>query len=198
MNNPAADDAFARLLADKAACVVVSVDYSKAPRHPFPAAYEDLIDLSLAVIADPQLHVDPKKVVLCGSSSGGNLALAIAQDNRIRSKIHGVLALTPVVDFVIPFEEKLASRPDPNVPDFLSSTYHSIVKLYVSRHSTPFEDVRLSPGRFAQRQDLPEHIYLISAEHDLLSKETENMAERLAQGCARRQTESGWQAGGIT
>lgn len=70
VNNPSADDALARYLADKTECLVVSVDYRKAPQNPFPAAYEDIVDLSLAVIEDTALPVDRSKVVLAGNSAG--------------------------------------------------------------------------------------------------------------------------------
>ena len=197
VNNPAADDVLARFLADRAQCVVVSMDYSKAPRNPFPAAYEDLIDLSLAAIGDLELGIHPGKVVLCGSSSGGNLALAIAQDSRLRSKLHGVIAFTPAVDLVTPLENKMATRPDPTIPDFLESMYHNIVKFYIAGQEVSLEDVRISPNRFASRQDLPEHMYLCGAEHDLLSREAELMAEKLAQGFEKQKTEKGWQAGPV-
>ena len=197
MNNPAADDVLARYLADKARCVVASMDYSKAPLRAFPAAYEDLIELVLAAIGDVELDIDPEKVVLCGSSSGGNLALAIAQDPRIRPKLMGVLAFTPIVDFVTPYEQKLATRPNPQVPDFLSGYYHSMVRAYLGGRDVSLESVMLSPARFRTRQDLPEHLYLVGVEHDLLSKEVEVMAERLAEGLEKTNTEKGWQVGSV-
>ncbi len=52
VNAPAADDPIARHLADNANCIVVSIDYSKAPQNKFPAAYEDVVAQSLAVIDD--------------------------------------------------------------------------------------------------------------------------------------------------
>ena len=68
MNNPAADDPIARHLADNAQCIVVSIDYSKAPQNRFPIAYEDVIAQVLAVIQDDDLPVVLGSVVLCGRS----------------------------------------------------------------------------------------------------------------------------------
>ncbi len=102
VNNPAADDIIARHLSDKAQCVVVSIDYGKAPQNQFPSAYEDVIAQSLAAIHDPDLPLDHERprVVLCGSSAGGNLVLAAAQDSRLRPVVMGVAGIYPPVDLV--------------------------------------------------------------------------------------------------
>ncbi|QIX00184.1 hypothetical protein AMS68_005701 [Peltaster fructicola] len=197
MNSPCTDDNAARYVADNVGCNVVSVDYSKAPRNPFPAAYEDLVALSLDIIGDSSLHVNPEQVVLWGSSAGANLALAIAQDPRLRSKIAGVLANTPVVELITPFEAKMASRPDPAVPDFLQTTYSNLLKFYLAGQDISTKDVRLNPSQFAKRENLPKHMYLTSAEHDLLSRESRLMAEDLAKGAEKQQLDDGWQAGSV-
>ena len=98
VNNPSADDALARRLADTANSLVVSIDYSKAPQNPFPAGYEDVVALCLAVIDDDALHINKRKVVLAGNSAGGNFALGAAQDPRLRSRILGVLGLYVSLD----------------------------------------------------------------------------------------------------
>ncbi|KAJ8611464.1 hypothetical protein MRB53_037983 [Persea americana] len=197
MNSPAADDGFARYLADKINCVVVAVDYSKSPRHKFPAAYQDLIRLTQTVIDDTSLHIDRKKVVICARSSGANLALGTAQDSRLRNKLAGLVAITPLVDFVTPLETKMSTRPDPDFPDFLAGMYGKLTGLYVGDPTVSLDDVRLSPCNFEKRTDLPEHIYLIAAEHDLLWKETEDMAEKLAAGSKKQKTKNGWSAGNV-
>lgn len=82
VNNPSLDDIMARYIADHAKCCVVSIDYGKAPQAKFPVAYEDVVALSLAAIEDPELPIDRSRVVLCGSSAGGNLLLVLR-------RIHG-------------------------------------------------------------------------------------------------------------
>jgi acetyl esterase/lipase len=200
VNNPSADDELARFLADTCKCLVVSIDYRKAPQNIFPAAYEDIVDSVEALIQDASLNVRPGKVVLSGNSAGGNLALAAAQDPRIHPNIAGVLGLYPVCDGSIAVKEKLTTRPDPSVPDILESGYDDLLRLYVGSRDPGqdvLQDYRFSPAHFKSRGDLPSNIYLIGAEHDMLCAEALSMAERLALGIEKRKTKYGWEADGI-
>ncbi|KAL1997576.1 hypothetical protein VTN02DRAFT_1435 [Thermoascus thermophilus] len=73
----ATDDArWARMVLDEVGAVVVSVDYRRAPEHPFPAAVDDGVDALryLAAHAD-ELALDVSRVVLTGFSAGGNLVV---------------------------------------------------------------------------------------------------------------------------
>jgi len=198
VNYPAADDALARRLADQAHCIVVSIDYSKAPQNQFPIAYEDAIAQSLAVIDDPELPTDKSRVVLCGSSAGGNLFLGAAQDPRLRSKILGVVAIYPAVDVGVDTQTKMATRPDPSVPDFIGNSWDTIQTLYLDEHHKPsMDDVRLSPTFFATRDSLPPELLLIGAEHDMFCREVEVMADKLAAGTTKSPTKEGWRAPGV-
>lgn len=75
------DHVLARRLPDQANCIVASIDYGKVSHNKFPAAYEDIITQTLAVIDNPELSINTSKVILCGSSAGGNLLLGAAQDS---------------------------------------------------------------------------------------------------------------------
>jgi acetyl esterase/lipase len=198
VNYPAADDILARRLADQVNCIVVSIDYSKAPQNKFPAAYEDVIAQSLAVIDDSELPIDKSKVVLCGSSAGGNLLLGAAQDSRLRSQILGVVSIYPVVEFEPSSDAKMATRPDPSVPDFIGKSWDNVQKLYLDEAQKPsMEDVRLSPTFFATRESLPSEILLIGAEHDMFCREIEVMADKLAGDGAKVHSKEGWRAPGV-
>jgi len=198
VNYPAADDVLARRLADQANCIVVSIDYSKAPQNKFPAAYEDVIAQSLAVIDDPELPTDKSKVVLCGSSAGGNLLLGAAQDSRLRPKILGVVSIYPVVEFEPNSDAKMATRPDPSVPDFIGKSWDNIQKLYLDEAQKPsMGDVRVSPTFFATRESLPAEVLLIGAEHDMFCRELEVMADKLAGDKAKVSSKEGWRAPGV-
>ncbi|NUU22905.1 MAG: alpha/beta hydrolase [Streptomycetaceae bacterium] len=81
-------DPVARRLADRAACLVVSVEYRLAPEHPFPAAHED----AYAAYAWVRTHAaelggDPERVAVAGDSAGATLAAAVclmARDRGLR------------------------------------------------------------------------------------------------------------------
>lgn len=72
---------------DATGCVVISVDYRLAPEYPYPAASEDCY-AALAWMHDAAdiLGIDREHIVLCGASSGGCLAAAVALMARDRKK----------------------------------------------------------------------------------------------------------------
>ena len=81
-------DGICRVLADEADCVVVSVDYRRAPEQPFPAALEDAVAATewAADAAGSDGDSDRDAVDLSadgrlavgGDSAGGNLAAAVS------------------------------------------------------------------------------------------------------------------------
>ncbi|KAF0325698.1 hypothetical protein GQ607_007140 [Colletotrichum asianum] len=75
--------------------IVVSVCYRKAPESPFPCGLHDSYDGLLWCKKNARtLGVDPKKIILSGSSAGGNLAAALAiecRDNDITGIVAQVL-----------------------------------------------------------------------------------------------------------
>jgi len=78
-------DATCRSLANATGCGVLSVDYRLSPEHPFPAALEDsYAALSYAAAEADRLAALPRGLVVCGSSSGGNLAAGVALMARDR------------------------------------------------------------------------------------------------------------------
>jgi acetyl esterase len=72
-------DATMRALANSTGCVVVSVNYQKAPEHPFPIPFEDAwASLLWTVENADELDIDIGRIGLLGDSAGGNLAAAVA------------------------------------------------------------------------------------------------------------------------
>ncbi len=93
-------DAQARRLANYSGCTIIAVDYRLAPEHKFPAAYED----SIAVVrwiarSAGYIGVTPGPFGVCGDSSGGNLAAAVALAARDEGLPLGAQVLIyPVLD----------------------------------------------------------------------------------------------------
>jgi monoterpene epsilon-lactone hydrolase len=74
----------------------VSIDYRMPPDHPFPAAPEDCVVVYEALLET----VDPKRIVIGGSSAGGNIAAAATLMIRDRGLPlpAGTILLSPEVD----------------------------------------------------------------------------------------------------
>ncbi len=94
-------DASCRAISSLAKAIVVSVDYRKAPEHPFPAAPEDSYAAFQYVVDHAaELKGDPKHVAIAGESAGGNLATVVslmAKERHGHLPVHQVL-IYPVVN----------------------------------------------------------------------------------------------------
>lgn len=137
------------------------------------------------ILKDTSLVFDRKKIFLFGRSAGGNLVPAAAQDPILRGLIARVIGLYAVTDASIAISAKMAAKPDTTIPDMLESGYTDLMELYLGAKEAKdakSRDVRASPGLFWERENLPEHIYLIGGEHYLLCAEALDMAKRLAGG----------------
>jgi acetyl esterase/lipase len=88
--------AFGAKAADELGVRTVSVDYRTPPAHPFPAALEDCFAVYRQLLAEAR----GRKIVIGGSSAGGNLAAAVTlliRDRGLALPI-ALILLTPEVD----------------------------------------------------------------------------------------------------
>ncbi|MCG7374138.1 lipolytic protein [Pseudomonas luteola] len=89
-------------LALKTGTKVLAVDFRLAPEHPFPAAIDDCYR-ALQYVHDRHMDIgiDPRKIIVAGDSSGGNMAVVLAMMSRDRSGpvIAGQALISPVLDF---------------------------------------------------------------------------------------------------
>lgn len=94
-------DPICRSLAKGGGCVVVSVDYRRAPEHKFPAAAEDCYAATVwAARHASEIGADPARLAVAGDSAGGNLAAVVALMARDRGEPRIVfqLLIYPVTD----------------------------------------------------------------------------------------------------
>ncbi|MUM18107.1 alpha/beta hydrolase [Mycobacterium sp. CBMA271] len=94
-------DGLCRLLANQMPAVIVSVDYRRAPEHRWPAAAEDMFLATCWAVRNVRsLGGDPKRVIVCGDSAGGNLAAVTALMARDMGgpSIAAQILIYPVLD----------------------------------------------------------------------------------------------------
>ena len=95
-------DLLCRHLTKKSECKLIAVDYSLAPEYKFPCSLEDSINAVNYIFENnKQIKFDKKKVVVCGDSAGGNLALivAILSKEKKLPKIIGQILFYPWIEF---------------------------------------------------------------------------------------------------
>jgi acetyl esterase len=93
-------DSICHRLARSSGCVVIAVDYRRAPETRFPGALDDCSAALRWIVADAaSVDVDGERLALCGDSAGGNLAAATAlRANRDGPTVRHLALLYPMVD----------------------------------------------------------------------------------------------------
>ena len=72
-------DASLARLANQSGATIISVNYQKAPEHPFPIPFDDCYaTLEWVINNAPQLHIDSNRIAVAGDSAGANLASGVA------------------------------------------------------------------------------------------------------------------------
>ncbi|UOD51637.1 alpha/beta hydrolase [Orrella daihaiensis] len=100
-------DNLCRALCHQSDCVVIAVDYRRAPEHVYPAAQLDCLAATRWVHDNAaQLNIDPKRIAVGGDSAGGQLAavtsLALRDDPVIRLAFQALIY--PVTDALMQSE----------------------------------------------------------------------------------------------
>lgn len=165
------------LIADKAACLVLSVAYRLAPEHRFPAAVDDALAAFRWVHACAgDIGADPQRIAIGGDSAGGYLAAAASLCLRDEGEVLPFLQLLiyPVLEM-----NRLAMPPTPFDRNYPLSRDDMIwfADLYM-RDTRDAEDPRCSVARAERLAGLPPTL-LVQAGHDLLFAEGEAFGRRL-------------------
>jgi len=179
LGDPQQDDEWCTMWAKRTGMLVISLDYSKAPIHPFPTPVYDVAALATAVLSDQSLPIDKTKVAMGGFSAGANLSLCASQLPPLKGTIKAALTFYPIVNWDHPPDEKLRRRPYQTGPrDSLADSSYWFDWGYLSA-GTDRRHPLLSPYH-AKREDLPPWIYMIAAEWDMLRLEGQIMMHELA------------------
>ncbi|KAH8660279.1 alpha/beta hydrolase fold-domain-containing protein [Xylariales sp. PMI_506] len=179
MGKPFHDDEPNLNLSSSLNCLIISLNYSKAPAVQFPTPINELIDTVLDILADDSLDFDRSRVALGGYSAGANYSLSVAQSPKLQGKIHGIIAWYPCTDVTIRKEAKALSRPytKPGEVDSLMAGYEMFMQAYIPKNSISDPGVSVT---FAERETLPKDLLIIGAEMDILCKEAAVMAGKYA------------------
>jgi acetyl esterase len=172
---PMADGA-CRMLADEAACIVVSVAYRLAPEFPYPAPREDAFAAIAWVAAEAaSFGGDGRRIAVGGDSAGANLAAVVTQIARDRGG--------PAISFALLVylgSDRDFSRPSMAAygADYLLTL--DVMRWFQRHHydGPPTRDPYLIPLEAADFRGLPPTL-AITAGFDPLRDGAELYAERL-------------------
>ena len=170
-------DAAAIQFAERFPALVVSVDYSLAPQHPFPAALEDAYRAARWVDAMGRTFgASGKKIFVAGHCAGGHIAngLSFVARDRGELRVEAQALFSPMLDpsmTCLADERRVAS-------DISASQCAASYRAYLPQatqrihpYAAPLESARLS--------GLPP-TFIATAQNDLLHVEAEKYAARLS------------------
>jgi acetyl esterase len=169
-------DVLCRVLANRAGCVVVSVDYRLAPEHRFPAGLEDAYAATCWTAEQAaRIQVDPDRLAVGGDSAGGNLATGVCLLARERSgpRIACQVMLYPVTTTALD-----SPSWDENEGYVMTRAFVSRLLDYYFRSKADARSPYVAPLLAEDLSGLPRAL-VITAEYDPLRDEGEAYARRL-------------------
>lgn len=150
---------------------IAAVSYRFAPRHPHPAATEDVnAAIDFLKLNATALSIDPSRIVLLGRSAGGHLALLSAYTKRDPA-IRGVIGFYPPTDQSFGYE-----NPSRIIPS------RTILEKFLSGSPTTNREAyrASSPVSFVDSQTVPT-LLIHGTRDELVSvKQSRRLAARLA------------------
>lgn len=176
-------DPLCRRLANQSQCVVVSVDYRRAPECRFPGPLDDCYSVVRHIAENPQgYQADAQRIAVAGDSAGGNLAAAVALKSR--DEDGPAIALQLLIYPVI-------------APKFDTRSYTELAEGYgLSRSNMQWfwrqylrddgdaENAYAAPLAARDLSNLPP-AHVITAKYDVLRDEGQAFAQRLSEAGVR-------------
>jgi len=176
IGNPGSHDPIARAIANRAKCVVISVEYRLAPEHPFPCSVEDAVAATRWVLDHASLlGVDRERVGVGGDSAGGNLAAVVAW--RLRDQGQPVACQFLLYPVTSALQDTRSYRDFASGFGLTADDMAWFWSQYLGSSGDP-RDPNASPLLLADATGLAPAI-IVSAEADVLRDEAEAYAERL-------------------
>lgn len=166
-------DVFCRYLAHTTGWALLSVDYRRAPEHPFPAPLDDVQTAATWLRAHDREHrVDASFLPGIGDSSGANLVAGLCV--RDPAALDFQALLYPPVDRRAPLTDSSSAALDGSGMDWFWSAY------------APGELGDHPEVSVARATNLADHppAYIVTAEHDVLRDQAEVYAAQLAEAGA--------------
>ncbi|KAJ8303351.1 hypothetical protein KUTeg_019747 [Tegillarca granosa] len=126
-------------LANRTNCIIVAVEYRKAPEHQFPIAYEECISVTWKILLGKSGYpIHKEKVMVAGDGAGGGLAAAIAK--RFQKRVLMQILINPSLQFL---DFKTPSYRDnvdtiPGITSAKSEAIHWLMYCGVKHQYTPY------------------------------------------------------------
>ena len=155
---------------------IASIDYRKAPEHPYPAAPEDCYAGVSWVFANTEtLGMDPTNIGLMGASAGGGLALATALMLRDRGgpELAYLLPIYPMID------DRHSTRSSHEVVDIGIWDRKGSIEAWEWYLGGAEADAYAAPARAEDLTNLPP-TYIDVGDLDLFRDEDIEIAQRLS------------------
>ena len=177
VGRPEQDDHICRYIAAKASCVVVNVDYSIAPQHPFPTATTQAYDVTAWVAENGHTNGwDGSRLAVGGHSAGANLTAAVCRTARDRGTFSPrlqILDSAPLDQLADP-----ATKHSPIAKPLLTPHIMRVFRGAYVPNPADLTDPLVSPGLADDLAGLPPAL-VITAEHDRLRDEGDAYAKAL-------------------
>lgn len=176
MGNPKMDDPWCSVIADRAECIVVNVDYLLAPEYPFPVpVYQSYEVVKWIAEHATELNIDATRIAVGGHSAGGNLAAAICLLNKERGDELNIVY--QVIDYA-PLDLDTDPAQKPQFPEAIPNDISRIFNACYLEHPEDGRNPLASPVFAPSLTGLPSAL-VITAERDSLAAETVGYAKQL-------------------
>ena len=169
-------------IAARSGVAILSLEYRRAPEHPFPAQHDDAYAaLVWAAAHGDELACDVERLAVGGDSAGAHMAAVTALRARDRKgpaiRFQWLLYPTVEPESGLPSMSEFAAGPGLTLAD---------MRWYWAQLGTDLNTggQELAPTRAASFVNLPA-AYVLTAEADLLRDEGERLADLLVQGGGR-------------